>query len=653
MSGRTWISLGLCALGLLLPSAAQAASARVRVLNAAPSGTVTFRVDSVARATRLGVRRESVRFSLRPGPHTFTAVRGSRTVARRAIVVSSGERLTVAYAVNRAGRGELRLLREPAPTAGAAQLWVANYAATAGAVDVRAGALAVATGLRYGLTTATRMEPGSSSTGLAAVTARTALGAVSTGTQPLVLATRSVGIFVLVPRGRSPQLLRLAYDTPPPSPTRQPAVTGTRRFGNVVRCERDTWTPKGATVRRQWSVDGVAAGTSAALALTTAAHAGRTIGCAVTATANGMATTVRTSFALSPAPRLLTTPFVEFPGGTLGPGDIATCNTGTWSVPAPELAIRWIRIGSGEVIGTGPTYTLHLPDDNGITQSLGCDVVAATDGGASPRVRSINTIALGIAPTVAIILPSRPPDPTATDAFFDWAIGGGGADSVECSLDGAPFVDCIGQFAQTYHLPAPGPDGADHTFAVRVTNVVATATDTWKWTILPKPPILTLGTPVPREPTDTTASFSWTLGGGAATVACDLDGAAVPCAATGVTLDTPATDADGDSHTLTVTATNVNPTTPTDSGAYTWKVLPPAPLVTNVAVTPGDQSPAGPIELTFDVIGFTKEVTCTLDTVPISCTDTLPEPGVGIHTITVTATNVTGSDTQSVTWEFL
>ncbi len=325
----------MCALGLLVPAAAQAASARVRALNAAPSGTVTFRVDRVAKATRLGVRRESPRFSVRPGPHTFTAVRGSRTVARRGIVVRSGERVTVAYAVNRAGRAELRLLREPSPTAGAAQLRVANYAATAGAVDVRAGALVVASGLRYGRTTATRMEPGSSSTGLATVTARTALGAVSTGTQPLVLATRSVGIFVLVPRGGGPQLLRLAYDTPPPTPTRQPAVTGTRRFGNVVRCERDTWTPKGATVRRQWSVDGVAAGTSAALALTTAAHAGRTIGCAVTATANGMTTTARTSFALSPAPRLLTTPFVEFPGGT--PADPATSRRAT---PAPGRCPR-------------------------------------------------------------------------------------------------------------------------------------------------------------------------------------------------------------------------------------------------------------------------------------------------------------------------
>ena len=115
-------------LGLLLPAAAQAASARVRALNAAPSGTVTFRVDSVAKATRLGVRRESVRFrSARAGTRS-TAVRGSRTVARRAIVVAAASGSRSQYAVNRAGRGELRLLREPAPTTGAAQLWVANYA---------------------------------------------------------------------------------------------------------------------------------------------------------------------------------------------------------------------------------------------------------------------------------------------------------------------------------------------------------------------------------------------------------------------------------------------------------------------------------------------------------------------------------------------
>ena len=38
--------------------------------------------------------------------------------------------------------------------------------------------------------------------------------------------------------------------------------------------------------------------------------------------------------------------------------------------------------------------------------------------------------------------------------FFEWTIGGGGADTIECSLDLGPFSEreCIGQLAQTYHL---------------------------------------------------------------------------------------------------------------------------------------------------------------------------------------------------------
>ena len=157
--------------------------------------------------------------------------------------------MTIAYAVNR-GQPELRLLREPAASSGAAQLRVANYAPRAGAVDVRAGGLVLARGLRFGATTvARRIPPGFSPTGLATIAARTRQGVDVAGTQPLVLATRSVGIFVLVPRGSDAQLLRLAYDVAPPTPTRQPAVTGTRRFGNVVRCERDTWTPRSADDR--------------------------------------------------------------------------------------------------------------------------------------------------------------------------------------------------------------------------------------------------------------------------------------------------------------------------------------------------------------------------------------------------------------------
>jgi hypothetical protein len=371
-----------------------------------------------------------------------------------------------------------------------------------------------------------------------------------------------------------------------------------------------------------------------------------------------MTTTVRTTFALPSAPKMLSQPFVEFPAGALGPGDILTCNPGNWTPAAAELAIRWVRIGSGVQIGTGPTYTLSVERDNGTINSLGCTVVATTDGGLSAAVRSSNTIALGIAPTVAIVPSTKPGDPTESrDAFFEWTIGGGGADTIECSRDGLPFVGCIGQFAQTYHLPAPGVAGAGHTFAVRVTNVVATATDTYTWTIIPPAPTLVIvGATVPAAPAttlDTTATFSWALGGGPATVTCDLDGLAVACSDTGVTLSNLPTDADGVSHTLTVSAMNANATTPTASGAYTWEVRPPVPVVSNVAVTPGDQLPAAPIELTFDVTGFTTAVTCTLDGLPISCTDTLPDPGVGFHTIDVTAANVTGSDTDSVTWEFL
>ncbi len=412
-------------------------------------------------------------------------------------------------------------------------------------------------------------------------------------------------------------------------------------------------------MRRQWSVDGVAAGSRASLTLTSAAHAGRTIGCTVSATSRGMTTTVRTSFALPPVPKLIVQPFVEFPAGALGPGDIATCNTGVWTVATADFAIRWIRIGSGEEIGTGPTYTLGVPADNGFTNSLGCEVVATSDGGASPRVRSSNTIALGIAPTVAIIPASKPPDGTeSTDAFFEWTIGGGGATTVECSIDLGPFSasECIGTNARTYHFPAPGASGAQHVFSVRVTNAFSNATDTHEWTIVPPAPTVALVAPLPADPTtDTTASFTWTRGGGPATLACELDGTPVICSGTGVSVSLPAPGVQGDTHTFTVSVANAKPASA--SASHTWVVRPADPVVSNLAVNPIEGSISAPFALTFDVTGQTTSVTCQLDLLPVVDPCTSPQafadPGPGHHTIVVTATNPFGSGDAQVAWTYI
>ena len=156
-------------------------------------------------------------------------------------------------------------------------------------------------------------------------------------------------------------------------------------------------------------------------------------------------------------------------------------------------------------------------------------------------------------------------DPTVSqDAFFTWAIGDGGADTVECSIDFAPFRDCIGSRAQTYDSTRISiSDGGDlHTFSVRVTNPVSTATDTYAWTVRHLVTGLAV-TPGDKNPTGPFV-LTFALTDLSASAECRLDlGAFVRCTSP-VTF--PA-DPGAGSHTIIVRATNA---TGTDAQSIAW-----------------------------------------------------------------------------------
>jgi hypothetical protein len=647
---------GVALLLLLVPTGAQAAGAKFRVLNAAVSGPVTVQVNGKTKISKLKLGRTSRRIPLAAGRYTFSAKRGKKTVTALSVRLSRNERVTVVFAM-KGKKPQLLLLREPRVSSGSILLRAANFASSAGAVDFRLGGLVIGRKVGFGgSTTVRKVAPNFTLSGLVNVTARRSAKKTLTSGDPLVLAKGSVGLFAVVPRGSGSRLVRLPYDIPPPAPLKQPVIKGTQRFGSKVRCVGDAWRPKGAKIIRRWTVDGaVKTSASTPLTLSTASHAGHRIGCAVSATSKGMTTTVAATFALPGVPTPLTAPSVKVPATALVAGSVVSCNTGTWTGAPANFAVRWIRASTGLVLATGRTYTLTLAD-NGAVNSLGCDVVATNAGGRSKPKASANTVALGIAPTVTII--ARPLDITeSTTATFDLAIGGGGANTVECNIDKKGFLPCLATPSPSFSFPAdPGVNGTPHTFDVRVGNAVATATDTDAWTIVPLKPVVTITSGPPNPTTSPSASFAWTVTGGTATVTCRRDGVATACG--NGTLNGFSTAINGVPHTFEVIATNANPGTAASLTArdlYAWNVNPPAPTITINSGLPSNPTTSTSATFGWSVTpaGLTNPVTCKLDTVAVACgplTGLTTGPGGVSHTFEVATSNITGPATDSYTW---
>lgn len=487
MGERTWCSLGVLVVALLAPAAASAAGASVRAFNAAPSGTVSFRVDGKARATGLAVRAESKRFALTAGQHTVTVTRAGKVLARRSLLVAANERVTLVYALSTERAADVRVLREPAASGAGTGLRVANYAGGGGPVDVLAGPLTIARAVGYGQSTLPRRLTGAlSPTGLATIAVRTRTGTLVRASAPLVLATRSVGIFVLVPTASGRRLVRLRYDTAPPTPTAQPAITGRRRVGSTVQCGAGKWTPTGTRVTRSWTIDGTPAVSSPSLKLASATHAGHLLGCTVSARANGMTTVARTTFALPPVPVLKAPPAIIVPAD-VGVGDLAQCTTGTWTGDPSDFAIRWVRLGSGQVVGTQTFYELTLAD-NGPSRSLVCQVSASNDGGASGFAQSVNSVALSILPTIVIDPLFDDPMPAGTTfAFFEFAVSGAPS-TVSGTLDGNPVEPpCDVGACQVPLAPNTTMSPIMHTFTATAVNGAGSATASYTWTVDPGP----------------------------------------------------------------------------------------------------------------------------------------------------------------------
>ena len=150
----------LLAAALLLvsvPIGAEAAGAKFRVLNAAPSGIVTVQVNGKTKISRLKLGRASRRIPMAAGRYTFTALRppSRKAVARLDVRLKRNERVTIVFAMN-GRKPQLQVLREAKPAPGAILLSAANFASAAGAVDFRLGALLIGKKVGFGRSTAIR-----------------------------------------------------------------------------------------------------------------------------------------------------------------------------------------------------------------------------------------------------------------------------------------------------------------------------------------------------------------------------------------------------------------------------------------------------------------------------------------------------------------
>src|SRR6478736_2704549 len=158
------------AIVLLVPGAAHAAGAQLRLLNAAVSGKITIAVDGKTEFSRVKLGRTTRRHSIRAGRHVITAQIGKgkskRVIASLRVALRSRERATIVYTL-KGRRPSLFVFTEPTAVRGAIVFRAANFASAAGTVSLRIGSTVVAKRLRFGGTTPVRgLVPASSPTGV-------------------------------------------------------------------------------------------------------------------------------------------------------------------------------------------------------------------------------------------------------------------------------------------------------------------------------------------------------------------------------------------------------------------------------------------------------------------------------------------------------
>lgn len=186
----------------------------------------------------------------------------------------------------------------------------------------------------------------------------------------------------------------------------------------------------------------------------------------------------------------------------------------------------------------------------------------------------------------------------------------------------------------------------------------------YTWRVLGSPPTVTFTTTPPHQDTNRTPEFRWTIINEYVSVACFLDGNPLPSCTTDSSHKLTQPLSYGN-HTFAVQACN---DVGCDTAVYAWRVTPVAPRLTFVSVPP---NPAAHSMTTASFVvrndGGPATLNCRLDqgswtTCPIGggngtiagngaqVTMSLAVENCADHTLTVRASNESGSDTISHSW---
>jgi uncharacterized protein DUF3383 len=220
----------------------------------------------------------------------------------------------------------------------------------------------------------------------------------------------------------------------PPISIGAPVVT---QAGMVLNTTNGNWEEQIDSYAYQWTVDGVAVGTSAASYTAVAGDVGKSGSCVVTAT-NTFGSTQS-----PPAPGITilgppvntTVPVVQQANAVIN------CNTGSWTGAPTGYAYQW-QMNAANVGGNNPSYTIQAAD---VGATAACTVTATNAQGSTAAPLSAGiVVATPAAWTAAQLMGSQIADPAALLASISAITDGGFAITINGTVTQAAATDFTG-----------------------------------------------------------------------------------------------------------------------------------------------------------------------------------------------------------------